>query len=148
MSLGDALRLLRAQKGGVTPLEIEAALPELPKGLYRQIEQRYRVMGDEASIGLLAGYFETPSEELLAHLPWSRKALSRTLLEVQSRGEPIELTLATGAVLCGEVAWWDLGAIGLRAGDEELVVQRHAVRKWDPRASEETPAHAEPSGEE
>ncbi len=31
-SLGDRLRLLRAQRGGISPVEIEDALPELPKG--------------------------------------------------------------------------------------------------------------------
>ena len=40
MSLGDKLRLPRAQRGGITPVDIEAATP-LPKGLYRQMEQRY-----------------------------------------------------------------------------------------------------------
>ena len=46
MSLGDYLRLLRARKGGITPWDIEAAT-DLPKGLYRQMEQRYRAVGDD-----------------------------------------------------------------------------------------------------
>ena len=54
MSLGDRLRVLRAERGGVTPAEIEAALPDLPKGLYRYMEQRYRAVGDDATIALLA----------------------------------------------------------------------------------------------
>lgn len=143
MSLGDALRLLRARKRGVTPQDIETALPELPKGLYRQMEQRYRAVGDEASIRMLADYYETPFETLYAQLPWSRKALSRAIVHARNAQIPLTLTLATGDVLRGEIMWWDLGAVGLRTKQGELVVQRHAVREWDPRAPEETASLAE-----
>ena len=34
MSLGDYLRMLRARRGGITPLDIEAAVG-VDKGLYR-----------------------------------------------------------------------------------------------------------------
>ena len=75
MSLGDYLRLLRAKGGGLTPWDIEAATT-LPKGLYRQMEQRYRAIGDDASIQILAEYYAVPFEDLRWRLDWSRKALS------------------------------------------------------------------------
>lgn len=136
MSLGDSLRLLRAQRGGPTPLEIEAALPELPKGIYRQIEQRYRAVGDDGSVQLLAGFFGVPYEELRAQLDWPRKALSRALAHAKAAGSDICLHLATGEQVKGTVSWWDLGAAALLTSAGEIVVQRHAVRQWDPRAPE------------
>ena len=89
MSLGDRLRLLRAQNGGVTPAEIEASLPELPKGVYRYMEQRYRAVGDDATIAMLAGYFGVPFEDLRGRLDWPRKALSRALYRAQTDAHPI-----------------------------------------------------------
>ncbi len=147
MSLGDYLRLRRARKGGVTPWDIEAALPELPKGLYRQMEQRYRALGDEASIRMLADYFGVPFEDLRWRFDWPRKGLSRALVACQRDQQPITLNLWNGATVCGQVRWWDLGAIGLAPATQGtgegdlLVVQRHAVERWDPRIEE-------PEGEE
>ena len=79
MSLGDYLRLLRARKGGVTPWDIETATPALPKGLYRQMEQRYRSMGDPEAVQMLADFYGVPFEDLIWRLEWPRKALSRAL---------------------------------------------------------------------
>lgn len=137
MSLGDKLRLLRAQRGGITPLDIETALPDLPKGIYRQMEQRYRAVGDDASIRLLADYYGVPFEDLRWRLDWPRKALSRACVHVMETDAPISLSLWHGKTVTGRVKWWDLGAIGLAADEGELVVQRHAVERWEPRAPED-----------
>lgn len=133
MSLGDYLRLLRAKRGGVTPWEIEAATA-LPKGLYRQMEQRYRAMGDEEAIRILAEYYGVPYEELRWRHDWSRKALSRTLFVASLEQRPLTLYLWNGQVVTGRVLWWDLGAVALDMGTAEpLIVQRHAVERWAPR---------------
>lgn len=136
MSLGDRLRLLRAQRGGLSPAEIEEALPDLPKGLYRFMEQRYRAVGDDAAIAMIAGYYGVPSEDLRWRLEWPRKALSRALVHALKLGAPMTLHLTTGRTIRGKVAWWDLGAAGIVTHDGEVVVQRHAVERWDPRAPE------------
>ncbi len=139
MSLGDYLRLQRARRGGITPWDIEAAT-QLPKGLYRQIEQRYRAMGDEESIRILAEFYEVPFEDLRWRLDWPRKALSRSLVAVQRDNSPITLELWDGSSITGHIRWWDLGAIGLEPAGAEgnvLVVQRHAVERWDPRIEPE-----------
>jgi hypothetical protein len=136
MSLGDRLRILRAQRGGVTPAEIEEALPELPKGLYRYMEQRYRAVGDDASIAALAGYFGVPFEDLLWRLDWPRKALSRAFVFVMNGDLPISLQLWNGDVVSGKVGWWDLGACEIETPAGGVVVQRHAVERWEPCAPE------------
>ncbi len=136
MSLGDQLRLLRARRGGVTPAEIEAALPELPKGLYRLAEQRYRAIGDDDSIHMLADYFGVPFEDLRWRLDWPRKALSRAFVHVTDGKLPITLYLSNGDVVSGEVKWWDLGAAEIATANGDVVVQRHAVERWKPRAPE------------
>lgn len=136
MSLGDKLRLLRAERGGVTPAEIEAALPELPKGLYRYMEQRYRAVGDDATIRILASYFGASFEDLRWRLDWPRKALSRALFYAETEKHPITLELSTGEKISGRVKWWDLGATEIETDAGGVVVQRHAVERWDPRAPE------------
>ncbi len=137
MSLGDQLRILRARRGGITPAEIEAALPELPKGLYRQAEQRYRAVGDDESIHMLADYFGVPFEDLRWRLDWPRKALSRALVHTIDAKLPITLHLSNGEVVTGEVKWWDLGAAEITTASGGVVVQRHAVERWEPRAPEQ-----------
>lgn len=144
MSLGDYLRLLRAQRGGITPLDIEAALPTLTKGCYRQIEQRYRAVGDDESIRLIAGFYGVPFEELRWRLDWPRKALSRALVHALMHEGSISLYLWNGQVLAGRVNWWDLGALELDTPDGPIVVQRHAVERWDPRAPEDSASDAGP----
>jgi sRNA-binding regulator protein Hfq len=136
MSLGDRLRLLRAQKGGVTPAEIEAALPEMPKGVYRYMEQRYRAVGDDGTIKMLAEYFGVPFDDLRWRLDWPRKALSRALYCAEIEDRPITLELSNGEKLTGKVKWWDLGAVELETETGGAVAQRHAVDRWDPRAPE------------
>jgi len=141
MSLGDYLRLLRAKHGGLTPWDIEAATT-LPKGLYRQMEQRYRAIGDDASIQILADYNAVPFEDLRWRLDWPRKELNRALVAAARARTPITLHLWDGRSLMGQVGWWDLGAVGLDSGSGAgssasgtlHVVQRHAVERWDPRA--------------
>lgn len=134
MSLGDKLRLLRARRGGVTPVAIEAALPDLPKGLYRQMEQRYRAVGNDATIRLLADFYGAPFEDLRWRLDWPRKALSRALVHAQQNNLPITLHLWNGQTVTGRVKWWDLGAAGIETDAGEIVVQRHAAERWDPTA--------------
>ncbi len=139
MSLGDYLRLQRARHGGITPWDIEGAT-NLPKGLYRQIEQRYRAMGDDESIRILAEYYGVTYENLRWRLDWPRKSLSRSLVAAQRDSTPVTLYLWDGSSLTGQVRWWDLGAIGLApagAQHDVLVVQRHAVERWDPRIEPE-----------
>ncbi len=136
MSLGDYLRLLRARRGGITPWDIEAATT-LPKGLYRQMEQRYRAVGDDDAIHILADFYGVAFEDLRWRLDWPRKALSRALAAAQEKDEPITLYLWDGATRKGRVRWWDLGAVGLAdesAPSAILVIQRHAVERWEPRA--------------
>lgn len=140
MSLGDYLRLLRAQRGGITPWDIEAATP-LTKGLYRQMEQRYRATGDDESIRILAEFYGRPYADLRWRLDWSRKALSHALLAAANTQTVLTLELWNGETVTGRVAWWDLGAVGLEMGMGEVcVVQRHAVERWDPRAADEESA--------
>lgn len=136
MSLGDMLRMLRAKRGGITPFDIEAALPDLPKGLYRQMEQRYRAVGDDATIGMLAEFYGVPFEDLRWRLEWPRKALSRALVYAQQNDLPITLRLWNGQTVTGRVKWWDLGATALETAGGEIVVQRHAAERWEPRAPE------------
>lgn len=136
MSLGDQLRMLRARRGGVTPAEIEVALPDLPKGLYRLAEQRYRAVGDDESIRMLADYFSVPFEDLRGHLDWPRKALSRAFVHVIDAKLAITLHLSNGEVVTGKVKWWDLGAVEVATASGDMVVQRHAVVRWEPRAPE------------
>jgi hypothetical protein len=142
MSLGDYLRLQRARRGGITPWDIEAAT-NLPKGLYRQIEQRYRAVGDDESIHILADFYDIPFEDLRWRLDWPRKALSRALLAAQQSGEPMTLVTWDGSSFKGIVRWWDLGAIGLAPSDpaagDLIIVQRHCVERWDPRGPEPEP---------
>ncbi len=137
MSLGDYLRLLRARRGGLTPWDIEAVI-SLPKGLYRQMEQRYRAVGDDDTIRLLADFYGVPFDDLRWRLDWPRKALSRALLAATASNQPITLYLRTGETVTGVVNWWDLGAVELSMAEGgPLVVQRHAVDRWEPRAPDD-----------
>lgn len=139
MSLGDYLRLLRARHGGITPWDIEAAIPTLPKGLYRQMEQRYRAVGDDETIRLLAEFYGVSFDDLRWRLDWPRKALSRALVAAIKEDREITLDLWNGQTLTGKVLWWDLGATALATADGEVIVQRHAVERWTPRAADDTP---------
>jgi transcriptional regulator with XRE-family HTH domain len=132
MSLGDYLRLLRAKAGGVTPQEIEAAT-ELPRGTYRLLEQRYRSVGDDETVRMLAEFYGVPFDDLHWRLDWPRKALSRSLAAAMGKHSPVTLYLWDGRTVTGMVRWWDLGAIGLETDDGGLlVVQRHAAERWGP----------------
>jgi hypothetical protein len=135
MSLGDTLRLLRAKRGGITPVDIEAATA-LPKGLYRQMEQRYRAVGDDESIATLAKFYGVPVEDLRWRLDWPRKALNHALVACVRDSTPITLHLWNRQSIAGTVKWWDLGAVGLETADGGLVVvQRHAAERWEPRVA-------------
>ncbi len=131
MSLGDELRYLRAQAGGPTPLDIAEAVG-IDAGLYRQLEQRYRELGDDETINKLAAYFGCDPEMLKQARPRSRKALSQFLAQATKQDRPVQLHVRTGESLNGRVIWWDLGALGLQPqdGGPIIVVQRHAVVGW------------------
>lgn len=136
MSLGDELRYLRARAGGPTPFEIAEATG-VDAGLYRQLEQRYRELGDDETVEKLAAYFGCDAEWLKRARSRSRKALSQHLSRAAESGAPVRLRLRTGETLTGTVEGWDLGALGLRPPDGTplLVVQRHAVIDWDAKES-------------
>jgi hypothetical protein len=52
--------------------------------------------------------------------------------DLPSAGRSVTLHLWNGQT-GGTVKWWDLGAVGLDTGQGDLlVVQRHAVERWDP----------------
>ena len=85
MSLGDELRYQRAKAGGPTPLEI-AEQTGIDAGLYCQLEQRYREMGDDRTISKLAAYFGCDPEILTRARSRSRKALSQYLDEARESG--------------------------------------------------------------
>lgn len=131
MSLGDYVRYLRARKGGPTPWQIEEATG-IPSGIYRQIEQRYRVVGEEQLLEKMAVYYDVEPEELRWRQNWSRKELTVALLEAQESGRPLTLTLRSGEVFTGAVAWWDLGAVEIQeANGASVIVQRHIVDRWE-----------------
>ncbi|MCD6290829.1 MAG: hypothetical protein J7M34_10035 [Anaerolineae bacterium] len=133
MSSGDYLRYLRALKGGPDLLTVSAG-SGVPTKVLRELEQRYRAVGDEEVLDKLAQYYGVPAEELRWRHEWSRKALSIALDIAQERGVPIRLNLRTGQSFQGLVVWWDLGATLLEMKDgTRVVVQRHMVDTWEPR---------------
>jgi transcriptional regulator with XRE-family HTH domain len=131
MSLGDELRYLRAKAGGITPSEI-AESTGIETGLYCQLEQRYREMGDDETLHKLAAFFGCDAQMLIRARSRSRKALSQHLNAALENKTAIEIHLRTGETLRGRVAWWDLGTLGLEpeGGGPPTVVQRHAVIDW------------------
>lgn len=131
MSLGDYVRFLRALKGGPTPWQIETDTGIAP-GIYRQIEQRYRSIGDEQLLEKMAVYFGVAAEELRWRQHWPRKGLTAALVDAQESGQPLTLVLRNSETLTGAVQWWDLGAVEIRQADGVLlVVQRHMVDRWE-----------------
>jgi sRNA-binding regulator protein Hfq len=103
----------------------------------REIEQRYRSVGNDATIEKLAQYYDVPADELRWRQAWSRKGLSKALAAAQQQRIPLQVNLRTGQSLRGQVVWWDLGAALLELGDgRQVVVQRHMVDTWEPRAIE------------
>jgi len=131
MSLGDQLRYLRAMKGGPSTREIALAIGLERTTPLREIEQRYREIGDDDLLEKLAAYFDVPVEDLKWHRAHYRKALSQFLEDARRTSARIRLHLRSGEVLTGQLSWWDLGAAGLQpdSGDV-IVVQRHAIIDW------------------
>jgi hypothetical protein len=133
MSLGDYLRYLRAVKGDLTPWDIEEATG-VPSGHYRQMEQRYRAVGDDEALVKLAAYFQVPLEELTWRREKSRKALSTALDHAQQTAASIRLQLRMPPLtFSGKVLWWDLGAtlLELDDGSGQVVIQRCMVDDWE-----------------
>ncbi len=130
MSSGDYLRFLRALHGGKDFFTIEAECG-VPSGVMRQIEQRYRAVGDEETLRKLAEYYGVPAEEVLWRHEWSRARLTFALEDALRKKLPIRLYLRTGEVYQGRVKWVDLGATCLDVDGREIVIQRHWVDKWE-----------------
>lgn len=130
MSSGDYLRFLRALHGGKDFFTIEAECG-VSSSLMRQIEQRYRAVGDEESLRKLAEYYGVPAEEVLWRHEWSRARLTFALEDAMRQSVPIRLYLRTGEVVEGDVKWVDLGATCLNTEKGEIVVQRHWVDRWE-----------------
>ncbi len=133
MSLGDYVRYLRAMKGGPDFWTIEEATG-VPGGTLREIEQRYRRVGEnDDDLQKLANYFGLPAQELTWRREKWRKLLSEALHTAQSEERTIHLVLRDGPSFEGRVLWWDLGAteLELSEGGERVVVQRHAVDDWE-----------------
>lgn len=130
MSSGDYLRFLRALHGGKDFFTIEKE-SGVPSGVMRQIEQRYRAVGDPDTLRKLAEYYGVPAEEVLWRHEWSRAKLTFALEDALREQVPIRLFLRTGEVIEGRVCWVDLGATCLNVDGREVVVQRHWVDKWE-----------------
>jgi hypothetical protein len=134
MSLGDHLRFLRAL-ADVEPAEIAAAQVIDSLSSLAMAEVRYRPVEEDALIQKLADFYDRPVAEFHWHNARARKYLTFYVDRALRTGEPVQLTLRGGEVLHGRLEWWDLGSIGLRDGEDRLlVVQRHAVIDW-PEAS-------------
>lgn len=130
MSTGDYVRYLRAVKGGPTPHDIQEATG-VTAGTYRQLEQRYREIGEDEDLKKLAEYFGVPSEELIDRTSWTRKSLSEALVNARESQHAIRLQLRNGEAIVGSVKWSDLGAALILAEDgREIVVQRHFIDRW------------------
>ncbi len=136
MSSGDYLRFLRAVHGGKDFFTIEAETG-IPSGVMRQIEQRYRAIGDEDTLRRLAEYYNVPPEEVLWRHRWSRAKLTFALEDAMRQDVPIRLYLRTGHMWEGKVRWVDLGATCLVVDGREIIVQRHWVDKWELLTTEE-----------
>ncbi len=148
MSTGDYLRYLRALKGGPDLITVSQG-SGVSSHVLREMEQRYRHVGDDATIEKLAQYYGVPAEELRWRRIWSRKELSKALETAQQQRIPLQVNLRTGQTLRGQVIWWDLGAALLELDDgHQVVVQRHMVDTWEPRepgAVETAPTSAKPA---
>jgi len=131
MSLGDYVRYLRAMNGGPDYRAIEAATGVAGRTL-REIEQRYRRVGEDDDLHKLADYFGVPVQELTWRREKWRKLLSEALHTAQKEGRSIRLMVRDGPVFEGRVLWWDLGAaeLELSGGEDNVVVQRHVVDDW------------------
>ncbi len=145
MSSSDYLRYLRALKRGPDFRTISEATG-VPAGILRQMEQRYRPLGNEEILRKLAIYYDLPAEELFWRHAWSRRDLTFFLQEVSGQDVLADFELATGSTLSGRVQWFDLGSFSLLQEDgREAIVQRHVVERWrragqpfSPPAGEET----------
>lgn len=137
MSLSDHLRYLRALRGGMSPIDIAAAIGlEKPTGI-NLAEKQYRPVRDEELVAKLADYYGRPLEEFQWHNARPRKYLTFYIARALKTKETVKLTLRSGRELTGQAEWWDLGSVGLR--DENgrlLVIQRSAVIDWPGAATE------------
>jgi len=130
MSTGDYVRFLRALHGGQDFFTIQEA-SGVPSSVMRQLEQRYRHVGDEETLHRLAEYYGVPAEELLWRREWSRARLTFALEDAIREEVPIRLFLRTGETFEGQVRWVDLAATCLEVEGQEIIVQRHWVAKWE-----------------
>ncbi len=144
MSSGDYLRFLRALRGGKDFFTIEAETG-IPSGIMRQIEQRYRAVGDEETLRRLAEYYGVPAEEVLWRHEWSRARLTFALEDAMRQDVPIRLFLRTGETFTGKVCWVDLAATCLVVDGKEIIIQRHWVDKWELLESAEHTSETHPT---
>lgn len=147
MSSGDYLRFLRALRGGMDFFTVEQATG-VPSGILRQIEQRYRAIGDEETLRRLAQFYGVPPEEVLWRHAWSRARLTFALEDAMRDDVPIRLYLRTGEVFTGKVCWVDLAATCLRTDKGEIIIQRHWVDRWEIVKQEEQEGEASHQEEE
>lgn len=132
MSLSDQIKILRARKGGATPIEIQEATG-VPGHEVNYIEMKHRRVGDnEEWLEKFAVYFGVPLEQLQWHRERYRKKLTAMLYQRQDSGEAITLKLQSGHEISGSIAWFDRGVVALsQPAAEPLIVERHAVVDWE-----------------
>jgi hypothetical protein len=144
MSLGDYVRLLRAQQGGHDHAAFAAAYGGAATKQLHLLEMRQRDISDDALLEKIAAFYHVPLAEVQWHRQRSRKALSQYLLDAELAARAITLRLRTDEVVTGELRWWDLAAIGLKQIDGSvLVVQRHAVVDWEGSETQPQPDQAD-----
>jgi hypothetical protein len=133
MSLGDYVRYLRAMRGGISTHDVMVGAGISELRILREIEQRYREVGDDEALDKLATFFEVPVEELKWRRSRSRKALSGFVDQAMRAEQPVRLRVRSGETLTGKVKGWDLGCIELEPveGGELVIVQRHVVEDWE-----------------
>lgn len=132
MSLSDQLKFMRAQRGGVTPIEIETAtgiaLHELN---YMEIKHR-RVGEDEAILARLAAYYNVPLAELQFHRERFRKKLSAYLYQHTETGDDVYLVLQNQRTVSGPLLWWDRAVVAVeQPGAHPIIVERHFIVDWN-----------------
>ncbi len=131
MSLADHLKFLRARKGGVTPIEIEAATGISLHDL-NYLEIKHRQVGeDDELLAKLAAFYAVPLAELQWHRDRYRKKLTAYLYERSESGDEVHLTLQNRHTISGPLLWWDRAVIAVeQVGAHPILVERHFIIDW------------------
>ena len=122
MSLGDYVRLLRAQRGGHDHADFAAAYGDGATKQLHLLEMRQRDISDGALLEKIAVFYGVSVPELQWHRQRSRKALSRYLLGAQLASRSITLRLRTG----------EEQLAGGSVTDEIMQSVRHGHSRMDP----------------